>query len=314
MVQEPSPGGKPRALFAGLSTLDIVQVVARMPGPNEKTTALRQSVSAGGPAANASVTFACLGGQATLVTGIGRHPLADGVHADLTRAGVTVIDAGTGDDLPPPVSSVTITEQSGDRSVVSSNAVGRRIHPPTNLAALVDEAQAVLIDGHHPALALAAAQAASISGRPCVLDGGSWKDNTADLLPYIHMAVCSADFRPPGTTDPASVLDFLADEGIGWAAVTGGPSPVSWAGPRTRGEIPVPTVRVSDTLGAGDIFHGAFLHAIVQRSVLNHGALDDRAITEDSFTAALGFAAGVASYSCQYFGTRTWTTNWQARR
>jgi sugar/nucleoside kinase (ribokinase family) len=296
-----------RALFVGLCTLDIVQVVARMPGPNEKTTALRQSVSAGGPAANAGVTFACLGGHATLVTGIGRHPLADGVHADLTRAGVTVIDAGADDDRPPPVSSVTITERSGDRSVVSSNAAGRLTQPPANLAELVGDAQAVLVDGHHPALALAAAQAACVSGRPCVLDGGSWKDNTADLLPYIHVAVCSADFRPPGTAGPAGVLDFLADRGIRWAAVTDGPNPVRWAGPGTRGEIPVPAVRVSDTLGAGDIFHGAFLHAMVQHGAVNHGA-----ISEASFSAALAFAAQVASFSCQHFATRTWTTKWPA--
>jgi sugar/nucleoside kinase (ribokinase family) len=300
MAQKPSPGVESRALFVGLCTLDIVQVVARMPGPNEKTTALRQSISAGGPATNASVAFAALGGQATLVTGVGRHPLAGGIHADLAQAGVTVIDIDSSDDTPPPLSSVTITEHSGDRSVVSSNAVGRRLPPPAGLAALVSRAHAVLIDGHHPALALAAAQAARTSGRRCVLDGGSWKDNTADLLPYVDIAVCSADFRPPGAPGPGAVLNYLADHGIGWAAVTNGADPIAWAGPGMRGETPVPEVRIADTLGAGDIFHGAFLRALVR-----HGATD-----QDSFTAALRFAAQVAAHSCRYPGTRTWAREW----
>lgn len=294
---------EPRALFAGLCTLDIVQAVARTPGPNEKTTALRQSVSAGGPATNASVAFACLGGRSALLTGVGRHPLADGVRADLARAGVTLVDADADGDLPPPVSSVIVTEGTGDRSVVSSNAVGRRLRPPPRLAALVADAQAVLIDGHHPALALAAARAARDLGRPCVLDGGSWKDNTAGLLPYVTVAICSADFRPPGASAPGAVLGYLASHGIGWAAITNGPRPVTWTGPGAAGEVEVPAVRVADTLGAGDVFHGAFTHAL-----LKHGGIDT-----GSFAAALRFAARTAAFSCQFFGTRAWTREWAAR-
>jgi sugar/nucleoside kinase (ribokinase family) len=293
--------GEPSALFVGLCTLDIVQAVARMPGPNEKVTALRQSVAAGGPATNASAAFACLGGRATLLTGAGRHPLADGVRADLDRAGVTVIDAAADDEAPPAVSSIFVTEGSGDRCVVSVNAAGRELRPPSGLGALVDAARAVLIDGHHPALALAAARAARARGRLCVLDGGSWKDNTADLLPYVDVAVCSADFRPP-RTPAAGVLDYLADRGIGWAAVTDGAKPVAWAGGGQRSTAAVPSVPVADTLGAGDVFHGAFTYSIAKQ-----GAVDP-----DSFGAALRFGGRVAAFSCRYFGTRSWMREWAA--
>ena len=293
--------GEPSALFVGLCTLDIVQAVARMPGQNEKVTALRQSVAAGGPATNASAAFACLGGRATLLTGAGRHPLADGVRADLDRAGVTVIDAAADDEAPPAVSSILVTEGSGDRCVVSVNAAGRGLRPPSDLGALVDDARAVLIDGHHPALALAAARAARARGRLCVLDGGSWKDNTADLLPYVDVAVCSADFRPPGVP-AAGVLDYLADRGIGWAAVTDGAKPVAWAGGGQRSTSAVPSVPVADTLGAGDIFHGAFTYSIGKQ-----GAVDP-----DSFGAAIRFGARVAAFSCRYFGTRSWMREWVA--
>jgi sugar/nucleoside kinase (ribokinase family) len=305
---------QPSALFVGLCTLDIVQAVARMPGPNEKVTALRQSAAAGGPATNASVAFACLGGRATLLTGAGRHPLADGVRADLDRAGITLIDVAADDEAPPAVSSILVTEGSGDRSVVSVNAAGRELRPPSGLAALVDDARAVLIDGHHPALALAAARAARARGRLCILDGGSWKDNTADLLPYVDVAVCSADFRPPGAPGvpgaaagvpgvPAGgVLDYLAGRGIGWAAVTDGARPVAWAGGGMRSAAAVPSVQVADTLGAGDIFHGAFTYSIAEQ-----GAVDP-----DSFGAAIRFGARVAAFSCRYFGTRSWMREWAA--
>ncbi|NET50891.1 MAG: sugar kinase, partial [Merismopedia sp. SIO2A8] len=45
-----------------------------------------------------------------------------------------------------------------------------------------------------------------------------------------------------------------------------------------------------DTLGAGDIFHGAFCHYILQQN----------------FTESLVAAAEIASNSCKFFGTRRW--------
>jgi sugar/nucleoside kinase (ribokinase family) len=54
--------------------------------------------------------------------------------------------------------------------------------------------------------------------------------------------------------------------------------------------IDVPTVQAVDTLGAGDIFHGAFCHYILR----------------ENFPTALKQAAHIASFSCQFFGTRRW--------
>src|SRR5690625_5980424 len=66
---------RPRGVFAGLATLDVIHRVDASPGPDEKVTALSQFVAAGGPAANAAVTFAALGGHAVLLTALGRSPI-----------------------------------------------------------------------------------------------------------------------------------------------------------------------------------------------------------------------------------------------
>jgi sugar/nucleoside kinase (ribokinase family) len=296
-----TPG--PAALFAGLCTFDLVLAVSQVPAPNEKVTAARQLTAAGGPATNASVTFAFLGGHATLLTGIGRHPLAAGLRADLEHARVRVVDAAEDDDSPPPVSSILVTQESGDRCVVSRNAAGRALDPPPGLGTLVDQAQAVLVDGHHPVLAVAAARAARERRRLCILDGGSWKPATAELLRYVDIAICSADFRPPGGAD-VDALDYLLDHGVPWAAVTDGPRPVRWAS-RAHGvqpAIPVPAALVADTLGAGDVFHGAFAYAIAGCVVPGVNEL----------ATALQFAASVAAHSCQAFGTRAWMASWPA--
>ncbi|QUC59587.1 sugar kinase [Streptomyces sp. A2-16] len=304
-MRRPTNSRRPEGLFVGLCTLDVIQLVDRVPGSNEKLTAREQVVAAGGPAANAAVAFSHLGGTARLLTGIGSHPLGVAVAADLDRLGVRVSDLAAGSVEPPAVSSVLVTASSGDRAVASTNASGGRLSPPDGLDALVAACDIVEFDGHHMELAVAAARAARAVGRRTVLDAGSWKPGTERLLPSIDVAVCSQDFRPPGTDDPADnptdTLRFLREHGVLWSAVSRGGRPLLWAGPDDRGTVDVPAVRVADTLGAGDVLHGALTHHLAAQGQL----------TSHGFAEALRGAAEVASRACTSFGTRAWMQNSQ---
>ncbi|MFJ1875071.1 PfkB family carbohydrate kinase [Streptomyces chartreusis] len=293
---ESGTGRRPEGLFVGLCTLDVIQLVDRVPGPDEKLTARDQTVAAGGPAANAAVTFAHLGGAAGLLTAIGSHPLALAVTADLDQAGVTVSDLAAHTTDPPAVSSIMVTASTGQRAVASTNATAHRLAPPDDLDALVAACDIVQLDGHHMELATATARAARAAGRVTVLDAGSWKPGTPNLLPWIDVAVCSADFHPPGTSSPTDTLRFLRQQGVRWTAVTRGGQPIEWAGPDDSGTVEVPTVPVADTLGAGDILHGALTHHLAAR----------RQLSAEGFVQALHAAALVASRACASFGTRTW--------
>lgn len=287
---------RPEGLFVGLCTLDVIQLVDHVPGPDEKLTAREQTVAAGGPAANAAVTFAHLGGAARLLTAIGSHPLALAVTADLDRAGVTLSDLAVHGTYPPAVSSIMVTAATGQRAVASTNATAHRLTPPDDLDALVAACDIVQFDGHHMELATATARAARAAGRVTVLDAGSWKPGTQNLLPWIDVAVCSADFHPPGTRTPSDSLRFLQQQGVRWTAITRGGQPIEWAGPDDSGTVEVPTVPVADTLGAGDILHGA----------LTHHLATERHLSAEGFVRALRAAALVASRACASFGTRTW--------
>ncbi|MFD5840702.1 PfkB family carbohydrate kinase [Streptomyces chartreusis] len=293
---ESGTGRRPEGLFVGLCTLDVIQLVDRVPGPDEKLTAREQTIAAGGPAANAAVTFAHLGGTAGLLTAIGSHPLALAVTADLERAGVTVSDLAAHTTDPPAVSSIMVTASTGQRAVASTNATAHGLAPPDDLDALVAACDIVQFDGHHMELATATARAARAAGRVTVLDAGSWKPGTPNLLPWIDVAVCSADFHPPGTNGPTDTLRFLRQQGVRWTAVTQGAQPIEWAGPDDSGTVEVPTVPVADTLGAGDILHGALTHHLAAQ----------RQLSAEGFVQALHAAALVASRACASFGTRTW--------
>ncbi|GAB7193520.1 PfkB family carbohydrate kinase [Kineococcus sp. NUM-3379] len=281
----------PLGVFVGLATLDVVHRVELPPGPDEKVTALAQEVVAGGPAANAAVTYAALGGRARLVTALGGHPLARAVAAELAGWRVDVVDVAPERDAPPAVSGVRVHAATGERSVTSVNAAGAQVPAPAALTSgeLLRGAGVLLLDGHHPRLALAAARAAQEEEVLVVLDAGSWKPVLAELLPLVDVAICSSAFRVPGGGDDP--MSDVLDLGAGSVAVTAGAGPVEWWSGSLRDVVQVPAVRAVDTLGAGDVFHGAAALALAAGADL---------------ASALERAAEVASFRCGVPGARAW--------
>jgi len=283
---------RPKGLFVGLATLDLAYVVDKIPPRNAKISVPGQQVSAGGPAANAAVTFAFLGGRSALVTAVGKHPLGIVIRQDLDHSSVSVRDVARNRKEAPPVSSILVLRGSGERTVISANAAA---FPPISLEFNPEWLTGVSImqvDGHYMPLCIAGAQLGRSRGIPVVLDGGSWKEGMAELLPSIDIAICSNDYRPPGCRDNGDTLEFLAEQGIRQVAITRGADPIIYVDQRKRGKIPIARVRPTDTLGAGDILHGAFCYYASQMG--------------RSFRDALAFAARFATVSCLHLGSRLW--------
>jgi sugar/nucleoside kinase (ribokinase family) len=286
-------------VFVGLTTVDMIHRVAGAVGVNQKVTALSQEIVAGGPATNAAVTFALLGGDAVLVTDLGAHPLAGLARTDLERWGVQVRAVQPESPTIPAVSSIRVVDDTGDRSVVSVNAAARTVAAPSWLRDVLDDADVLLLDGHHPVLTVAAARAARDRGIPVVLDAGSWKPVLDELLPLVDVAVCSADFRVPGGSDPATAL---LGRGVPRVAISRGADPLLWwsAEHDGSGRVPVPAARVRDTLGAGDVLHGAFAWELAR--------------SELDFPEQLARSAAVASDRCTHVGISSWRNHLRNRR
>lgn len=277
-------------IFVGLSTIDIVYELDEFPNPNSKVTASGQDVFVGGPATNASITFAHLGGRATLVTAVGTHVLAGAVSAEARQRSVHLIDLNPGFAGFPVISSICINSR-GDRNVVSANAARVPVPAAKVDAAALGNALLLLVDGHYMQACQAWVGAARGRGIPVVLDGGSWKDGTAELLRSVDTAICSRDFMPPGCASEDDVVTYLRDVGVANIAITKGADPITFHSKAASGTMKVPAVDPVDTMGAGDIFHGAFCYF---------------ASAGSGFIEALAEAAIVAAESCRFRGTREW--------
>lgn len=324
------------ALFAGLTTVDVLHGLDHTPSPTIKATSTDFLLAAGGPATNAAATYAalesviCPADDATaphpstyLLTALGMGALSSLIHNDLKQCGVEVLDAtATNEHSESPAISSIIDHPTG-RMVASTNATvpietrQARVH----LSHLTHESiDAVLVDGHNPELADLALRLgtshfpedsdtgetdpfAELEDKPAhlrILDGGSWKPWLTPLLGFIDIAVISADFLPPllREDNPEAIADFLRGFGIQHIIRTNGPDAVQWWWKDASGTVQVPQVNAISTLGAGDIFHGAFTWATAYAH-RNGGVGQDP-------SELIEFANRIASLSVTYFGTRSW--------
>lgn len=279
-----------KGVFLGLATADNIYYLPHHPRNNEKLKAERQLSFAGGPATNAAIAFAAFGNRSTLITGLGVHPLAFVAKKDITDHQVHLIDCTDQPRRPPILAAIMVDLSCGERAVVYSNTDIRKIRPDAISESILEDTDILMLDGYYLPQALQMAELARSLHIPVVLDGGSWKDGLETLLPLVDFAVCSNNFHPPGCTGPDQVFTCLQDHGISNIAITRDGNPILACNKGTTREIPVMDVKVVDTLGAGDIFHGAFCHFILHYD----------------FLLSLARAGEVASMSCTSLGARAW--------
>ena len=279
-------------LFVGLVTLDLIYLAESPPKNNQKLVAEDYIVAAGGPVTNAAVTFSYLGNKALISGVVGCHPMTQLIKSDLANYQVEIIDYYPIAENPPPVSSIIVTKATGERAVISINAVKTQVDSQAISPDLRD-IDIVLIDGHQMELGCAIAKLAKAENIPVVIDGGSWKPGFDQLLPFVDYAICSANFYPPDCQNSQEVFAYLNQMGIPHIAITHGEKPIQYLSKSEIKILDVPKIQPADTLGAGDVFHGAFCHHVLQ----------------ETFTVALEKAAKIAALSCQFFGTRRWMRN-----
>ncbi|MEA1878043.1 MAG: PfkB family carbohydrate kinase [Bacteroidota bacterium] len=278
-----------RALFVGLATIDIIYYSYGFLKEDQKTYADKQVIIPGGMASNAAITFAGLGGNSELWTKIGAKNISDFNQLEEEyNIQLKVRDYAASDFPGLPVVSILINRKNGSRTVLNKPV----LHPETEqIESEISNYDVLMIDGFYPDLTIPAARCARQNGIPVVFDSGSWKPGLEHLLQYTDYLIVSKSFRPPGTKSFRSGLDYLADFDFKGMAFTDGSKPVIAFDHRIEFSLNPQTVKCADTLGAGDVLHGAFCHYLAKGK---------------EFREALKSAMNTASFSCSFEGPHTW--------
>jgi len=280
-----------RVLFVGLTTVDIQYFVDEFPTSNQKIKTGHPLIHVGGPAANAAIAYSFLGGESSFLTCIGKNPFAPFISDEFRKNKVSIIDYAENETIEPVIATVITSLKNSERSIIS--------HYPCSISqieAFPDQIKwkdfdLVFIDGFYPDLALTACKKARENNLEIVFDGGSWKPYCNEILDYVDIAICSEHFFPPGCNNFTEVIQYLHEKGINKIAITRGEKSIQTFDDNIIRSIEIPPTNSIDSLGAGDIFHGAFSWFMFE---------------ENSFETALIQASKVASFSTLYKGTREW--------
>jgi sulfofructose kinase len=279
-----------RVVCLGLSALDQVWRVDRFfSGQSEKVRALDYATLGGGMAANAAVTVARLGGAIAFWGRGGEDAAGREMHAALAAEGIDVANFRLFPDGRSSVSGI-IVDGTGERQIVNFRGTFPEAADWLPLDQ-VTQVSAVLADPRWVEGAIALFGKARALGIPTVLDGDVADAEVFErLLPLADHAI----FSEPALASFAGAADGAALNKLGRfacrvIAVTRGSEGVSWyENGRLQQQAAYP-VSVTDTTGAGDVFHGAYVLAI--------GAGLD---VQD----AMAFASAAAALKCTRSGGR----------
>lgn len=284
----------PTVLCVGHAVQDFVFTVPVLPDRGAKYRATRFESVGGGPAATAAVAVSRLGGRAFLAARVGDDDAAGMIVAELEGYGVDCTHVRRCPGAASSVSAV-IVDSRGERMIVNHLDPSLPVDATWLPSAGSVGARVVLADTRWPEGALTALVAARAAGLPAVLDADRPVPADGALLrAATHVAFSSdalADLT--GIGDARTALAEVARGLQGWCCVTaGGDGVYSYEQGEMRHD-PAFDVPVVDTLGAGDVWHGAFALALAE------GRTETQAVRFASAAAALkvqrtGGRAGVA--------------------
>jgi sugar/nucleoside kinase (ribokinase family) len=246
-----------QALFIGQAYIDITFLADSLPTGDEKMVARNYAVSFGGNAVTAAFCCAKLGLKPDLLASVADDWLGRMFIDMAARYGLSLHHRKVGES-----SLSFVMPRAGQRAIVRCRD-DRYVHPypPLNLTGC----RALHVDGHQADAALDYAKGCREAGILTSLDGGGLRSNTDDVLGFIDIAVVAERLCEQMRLTPSEMLQYLRSRGCHVGGVTMGPRGLLYyqgtGADRIMPALDVPTERIIDSNGAGDIFHGAYVYS-----------------------------------------------------
>ena len=276
----------------GSSVHDTLMVTREFPAEDTKIQAQETFIQGGGPCATALVAASKLGVTSSYIGTLGNDIYGSYMMDDFKRYGVGIDNIIQKDDYVSFHSFVILNSSSSSRTCIwNKGTIPELQHDEINLNT-IKNAELLHLDGHQLDAAIYAAGKARENGVKVSLDAGGVYPGIEKLLPLVDFLIPSEEF----------VLKIMDKTNIKEAAaalyakykpevfiVTQGSRGGFFYNGREYERYRSFTVDAIDTIGAGDVFHGAFIAGYVK-------GMDIR--------KTIHFASAVAALKCTQIGAR----------
>jgi ribokinase len=282
----------------GLCAWDRLLLFDHYPGPNCKVQALRSASMGGGPVPTALALFSHLGGEAAFLGVTGDDAEGEMIRRDLESWKISTTFLLKRPQKRSANAYIWVDQSNGHRTVALDPGETEPLRPEELPVDLIRRTPLLLIDGRETDTCLAAARLCHQGGGQVILDAGGPRTRIEELLAVTDHAVVSWDFIEgtyPGHK-PEDALPRLQEIGPAEVVITCGSKGGFWRSAEVAAPYPAFPIRVVDTTGAGDAFHGAYLFGLYKQ-----WGMEKRC----------RFASGAAALACRGLGGRSTLPDFQ---
>jgi len=258
----------PDCLFIGGSTQDLLMLTDRIPGPDERSQDFDYEKCCGGVSATAASAYRKLGGRAGVITVVGNDDAGQFIRQDLEAQGfmecrILQLDA------PSSVSLIQVDGQ-GKRSIVHFGGCIRKLKFDMLDKELLESVKILHLGVMEEELMVKLGEfCKERTDLLLSIDGGNLAGPLAEkLLPCTDIWILDE-----GTVEKTLGMqpreacvrywEMAGKENFFTAVTLGEKGAIGYDGKRFLTVSPY-KVPVTDTTGAGDNYHGAFLYAFIQ--------------------------------------------------
>jgi sulfofructose kinase len=276
----------------GQNATDTLILLSHFPAYAGKVAFERELLSPGGQVASALVTCAKLGLRVKYIGTVGDDERGRIQLESLRESGINLDDVEVRENCPNQTAYILIDRATGERTVLWQRNDCLRLDPESMTAEKITSGRLLHIDAHDTATVAKAAQIAREHRIPVTVDVDTIYHGFDQVLPHVDYLVASSEFPVQWTNerDPFRALEMIQEEfHIPVAAMTLG---ALGALARVEGSFiysPAFVVNCADTTGAGDVFHGAFCYAVLQKMPMRE---------------TLEFSNAMAALNCTALGAR----------
>ena len=274
----------------GLNAIDTLIPLEHFPARGSKTEYSDAKVMLGGQVATTVIACQTWGLKTRYVGKLGDDEAGNLHRREFAQVGVDARLTTVSNAASPQ--SLILVDEGGERTVLCRRD-GRLLLQPEEIdREWIVNARALHVDGFETAAAAQAARWAREANVTVIADLDEIYSGVEDLVANVDYLIVSRDF-PTRFTGERSLEQALRviQRRFGCsltAATLGADGVLAWDGERfcARSAFRVP---VTDTTGAGDIFHAGFIYGLLQRWPLER---------------QLDFACAAAALNCMQAGAR----------
>ncbi len=278
-------------LGIGANSVDYVYLLPAYPeadGPNAKMRISSHSLSCGGQVATALCTCASMGLSAKYMGATGTDDNGRRLRDELARRRVDMTDAVIR-DVTNQFAVIMVDEHAGERIVLWDRHDGLALRPRELPPDVLTSTRVLHVDDVDQEAAIRAAQIAREAGVQVTSDIDRVTPRTEELVSAVTMPIFAEHVPKALTGEPdfERALRKLRRLNDGMMCITLGPRGAMLLDGDTLHQAPAFQVEAVDTTGAGDVFRGALIVALLRG---------------DAPADMLRFANAAAGVSCTRLG------------